>query len=51
MEITPDYTDNSIVFGEALNSVTNHFYEFEFTKKDHTEVSEVTINIKNLTIK
>ena len=51
MEVTPGYTDDGMVFGEALNSVMNHFYEFELTKKDHTGVSEVTITIKNIRIK
>ena len=51
MEVTPDYKDNGMVFGKALNSVMNHFYKFELTKKDHTGVSKVTITIKNIKIK
>lgn len=43
-----DYIDDGIVFAEALRFVMNDFYSFEFEKKGYTEVSEVTITIKNL---
>jgi hypothetical protein len=44
------YDDDGIIFGEALQSAMEDFYIFEFEKQGHSEVSEVTISIKNLKI-
>ena len=44
------FDDDGIIFGEVFQSVMETFYAFEFEKKGYTEVSEVTITIKNLRI-
>ena len=44
------YDDDGIIFGEAFQSVMNHFYSFAFEKQGHREVSEVTISIFNLRV-